>query len=678
MFKFGDIVVALAVIGIVLLIVIPIPNFLMDILLTFNISLSLVILLISMYTKEALQFSIFPSLLLVTTLFRLCLNISSTKLILGKANAGKVIESFGNFVIGNNPIVGIIIFLIIVIIQFMVITKGAERVAEVSARFTLDAMPGKQMAIDADLNSGLISEGEARERRRKIQREADFYGAMDGASKFVKGDAIAGIIITIINLVGGVLIFSLKGMGAMEALDKFGKLTIGDGLVSQIPALLISIASGILVTRSADGESFGKSVSHELFGVSQVLMVASVILLIIGFVPAFPTFPFLIIAVILGCVAYLLVENEKSEKALAITKSNEKKLIAKDSELETISSFQIEPISVEIGYGLIPLVDEGKEDNLINHITAIRRQCANELGIIVNPIRIRDNLQLGPNEYVIKIKGNKVADGSLYINKYLALDPGNSDFEVEGIPTKEPAFGIDAIWIDEGNKERAEINGYTIVEPITVFVTHLKEVIKDNSYDLLGRQEVKQLLDGIKEKYNVVVEELIPNILTLGEVQKVLQNLLKEKVPITDLVTILESLADNGTMTKDIELLTEQVRFALKRTITMNYVNSEGKLDVITIHPDLEELIGNNIQKTMNGSIPVLKPNVITKIFDGLNKVGNESLIKGMEPVILASPKIRAALRNLISFNFPNMAVLSINEIPNDIEIEAVGLVENI
>ena len=676
--KYTELIIAFITVGIIGIIIIPMPSIILDFLLVINISIGIVIMLLTLFTKNVLEFSTFPTLLLITTMFRLSLNISSTRLILSEGDAGNVINAFANFVTGNNYVVGAVIFVIIVIVQIVVVTNGASRVSEVSARFTLDAMPGKQMAIDADLNTGLIDEQTARQRRTDLQREANFYGAMDGASKFVKGDAIAGIIITIINLVGGVLIFSLKGMGAMEALDKFGKLTIGDGLVSQIPALLISIASGILVTRSADGESFGKSVSHELFGVSQVLMVASVILLIIGFVPAFPTFPFLIIAVILGCVAYLLVENEKSEKALAITKSNEKKLIAKDSELETISSFQIEPISVEIGYGLIPLVDEGKEDNLINHITAIRRQCANELGIIVNPIRIRDNLQLGPNEYVIKIKGNKVADGSLYINKYLALDPGNSDFEVEGIPTKEPAFGIDAIWIDEGNKERAEINGYTIVEPITVFVTHLKEVIKDNSYDLLGRQEVKQLLDGIKEKYNVVVEELIPNILTLGEVQKVLQNLLKEKVPITDLVTTLESLADNGTMTKDIELLTEQVRFALKRTITMNYVNSEGKLDVITIHPDLEELIGNNIQKTMNGSIPVLKPNVITKIFDGLNKVGNESLIKGMEPVILASPKIRAALRNLISFNFPNMAVLSINEIPNDIEIEAVGLVENI
>mgnify|MGYP000952643578 FL=1 len=394
--KYTELIIAFITVGIIGIIIIPMPSIILDFLLVINISIGIVIMLLTLFTKNVLEFSTFPTLLLITTMFRLALNISSTRLILSEGDAGNVINAFANFVTGNNYVVGAVIFVIIVIVQIVVVTNGASRVSEVSARFTLDAMPGKQMAIDADLNTGLIDEQTARQRRTDLQREANFYGAMDGASKFVKGDAIAGIIITIINLVGGVLIFSLKGMGAMDALDKFGKLTIGDGLVSQIPALLISIASGILVTRSADGESFGKSVSHELFGVSQVLMVASVILLIIGFVPAFPTFPFLIIAVILGCVAYLLVENEKSEKALAITKSNEKKLIAKDSELETISSFQIEPISVEIGYGLIPLVDEGKEDNLINHITAIRRQCANELGIIINPIRIRDNLHWDP------------------------------------------------------------------------------------------------------------------------------------------------------------------------------------------------------------------------------------------------------------------------------------------
>lgn len=676
--KYTEIIVAFVTVGIIGIIIIPIPSAVLDILLVINISIGVIVMLLTLSTKNVLEFSTFPTLLLITTMFRLALNISSTRLILSDGEAGSVIDAFATFVTGNNYIVGAVIFLIIVIVQMVVVTSGASRVSEVSARFTLDAMPGKQMAIDADLNTGLIDEQTAKMRRVNLQREANFYGAMDGASKFVKGDAVAGIIITIINLVGGILIFSMQGMGVLEALDKFGKLTIGDGLVSQIPALLISIASGILVTRSDDGQSFGKSVTDELFGTSQILMVAAAILLIIAMVPAFPTLPFLIISMIIGSIGYLLNENDKAEVALVASNANATTINDREKEIEGISTFQVEPISLEVGYGLIPLVDEGRDDNLINQITSIRKQCTNELGILVNPIRIRDNLQLAPNDYIIKIKGNKVAGGNIYINRFLALDPGSNDFVLEGIPTKEPAFGIDAMWIDENMKEKADLAGYTIVEPVTVFVTHLKEVIKENSPELLGRQEVKQLLDGIKEKYSVVLDELIPDILSLGEVQKVLQNLLRERVPIYDLVTILESLADNGTMTKDVEILTEHVRRALKRTIVKKYVNNDGKLDVITVHPDLEELIGNNIQRTMAGSMPVLKPNVITKIFDNLKRSNEVSLVNGSEPVILSSPRIRVALRNLISFNFPNIAVLSINEIPNDIEIEAVGLVDNI
>lgn len=678
--KYTELIVAFVTVAIIGIIIIPLPSILLDILLVINISMGVIVLLLTLFTKNVLEFSTFPTLLLISTMFRLSLNISATRLILSYGVAGYVINAFANFVTGNNYVVGAVIYLIIVIVQIVVVTNGSSRVSEVSARFTLDAMPGKQMAIDADLNTGLIDEETAKKRRNNLQREANFYGAMDGASKFVKGDAIAGIIITLINLVGGIVIFSIQGMNIMEALNKFGKLTIGSGLVNLLPGLLISIASGILVTRSDDGQTFGKSVTEDLFGVSQVLMVTAAVLLVIALVPAFPTIPFLLIAVLLGSVGYLLKENEKAEELKAQERESIKQVQQqpREKEVEGVASFQVEPISVEIGYGLISLVDEGRDDNLVSQITAIRRQCAQEMGIIVNPIRIRDNLQLGPNEYIIKIKGNKVAGDAIYINKYLALDPGNSDFKVEGIPTKEPAFGIDALWIDESMKDKAELHGYTIVDPVTVFVTHLKEVIKNNSPDLLGRQEVKQLLEGIKEKYDVVVDELIPDILTLGDVQKVLQNLLRERVPIYDLVTILESLADNGVSTKDIELLTEHVRHALRRTIVRNYLNMEGKLEVITIHPDLEELIGSNIQKTMSGSIPVLKPNVITKIFDNINSTYNECLIKGIDPVILASPRIRVAFRNLISFNFPNMAVFSINEIPNDIEIEAVGLVNNV
>ena len=450
--KYMEVVVAFSIIAILGIIIVPLPSYLLDILLVINISLSIIILLLTLFTKNVLEFSTFPTLLLVTTMFRLSLNISSTRLILSEGNAGHVIDAFANFVTGNNYIVGAVIFMIIVIVQMVVVTSGASRVSEVSARFTLDAMPGKQMAIDADLNTGLIDEQEAKKRRQNLQREADFYGSMDGASKFVKGDAIAGIIITIINLLGGILIFSVKNnMGAMEALDKFGKLTIGGGMVSQIPSLLISIASGILVTRSDDGQSFGKSVSTELFSVSRVIMVSAVVMFIISMVPAFPTIPFLIVSLILFGTGYLLMENEKAEEKLAVVNAEIAMERGESKREDAVVSFQVEPISMEIGYGLIQLVDEGNDDNLMNHITSIRRQCANEMGIMVNPIRIRDNLQLGPNDYIIKIKGNEVARGQIYMNKYLVIDPGTSEFDLEGIKTKEPAFGLDAIWVDSNN-----------------------------------------------------------------------------------------------------------------------------------------------------------------------------------------------------------------------------------
>lgn len=677
--KYSEVIVGFIVVAIVGIILVPMPSILLDLLLVLNISMGVIILLLTLSSTHILQFSTFPTMLLIATMFRLALNISSTRLILRDGNAGYVINAFGEFVTGNNYIVGAVIFLIIVIVQMVVVTSGASRVSEVSARFTLDAMPGKQMAIDADLNTGLIDEETAKRRRSNLQREADFYGAMDGASKFVKGDAIAGVIITIINLLGGIAIFSLQhGVPLLEALEVFGKLTIGDGLVSQIPALLISVGSGILVTRSADGKTFGTSVMAELFSTASVLMVASAVLFLIALVPAFPTPPFMIIALILGVMGYLLNVNEKEEAVREDAAAARQSMANKSSQSEAVTNFQVESISVEIGYGLISLVDEGLDDNLITQITSIRRQLASELGILVNPIRIRDNLQISPNEYMVKIKGNTVAKSEVYLNKYLVLDPGNLDFQLEGIKTKEPAFGMDAVWVEENMKERAELEGLTIVEPSTVFVTHLKETIKKYSPDLLGRQEVKQLLDSIKESYDVVIDELIPDIMTLGEVQKILQNLLREGVPIYDLITILETLADNGRITKDVESLTEQVRHALKRTIVKKHLNYDGRLEVVTVHPDLEDLISSNIQKTMSGSMPVLKPDIITKIFDSITNTVEGALIQGSEPTILTSPRIRTAFRNLISFNFPNVAVLSITEIPNDIEIEAVGLVDNI
>lgn len=674
--NYSEIAVAFFVVAIMGLIMMPMASWILDILLVLNITLGIIILLLTLFTTNVLQFSSFPTLLLITTMFRLGLNISSTRLILSTGDAGDVINAFAEFVTGNNYIVGAVIFIIIVIVQMVVVTSGSSRVSEVSARFTLDAMPGKQMAIDADLNSGLITEEIAKKRRLDLQREADFYGAMDGASKFVKGDAIAGIIITIINLLGGILIFSLKeNIGVMEALDKFGKLTIGDGLVSQVPSLLISVASGILVTRSDTETSFGASVTEEILNFPVVMLISSVVLFIIALVPAFPTIPFFMVSLIVGSLGYILMQEEIKDD---IEKIRENEMISQmelQQKEEVPLKFQVEPIAIEIGYGLIPLVDEGIEGNLTGHITAIRRQCAMEMGILLSPIRIRDNLQLGPNDYTIKIKGNEVARGNVYLDKYMVIDPGTDNFEIEGIETVEPAFGLPALWISEKDKEEVELKGYTVVEPIIVLVTHLKEIIKDHSYELLGRQEVKGLLETIKEDYSVVIDELIPDILTLGEVQKVLQNLLKESVPINDLVTILETLADNGVMTKDPEVLTEYVRSALGRTIVKKYLNFQGVLEVVTINPEIENLIQENTQKTIEGSIPVLKPDVITAIFDNINNTMQSLVSKGLNPVIIASPNVRVAFRNLTYHNFPDIGVLSLNEVPNDINIEAVGMV---
>lgn len=675
--KYAEVFIAFAVVGVIAIIILPMPSFLLDLLLTINLAISMMILILTLFTKSVLEFTIFPSLLLVMTMFRLGLNISSTRLILSVGDAGEVINAFSTFVTGNNYVVGAVIFVIITIVQMVVVTNGAGRVSEVGARFTLDAMPGKQMAIDADLNAGLINEEVAKKRRLDLQREADFYGSMDGASKFVKGDAIAGIIITLINLVGGIIIFSLQGnMTIMESIGHFGKLTIGDGLVSQIPSLLISVASGLIVTRSGGEDSFGKSFTNELFSTWKVMLIGSVVIASIGLIPAFPTIPFVAIGAFIGLGGYLIYENDKDEIVKKVEEKEREKINKFKNVDENVRSYHVEPISIEIGYGLIPLVDEGSDSSLVSHITSIRKQCATEMGILINPIRIRDNLQLEPNTYVMKIKGNEIARGDIYVHKFLVIDPGTQDFDLQGIPTKEPAFGLAALWIDEKDKERADLAGYTIVEPVTVLVTHLKELIRKHAYELLGRQETKALIDELSEKYSVIVEELIPGIMTLGEVQKVLQNLLKENVPITDLVTILETLADNAVSIKDTEILTEHVRHALQRTIVKDYVDQNGELKVLTIDGQLEDLIGSNIHRSMGGSIPVLEPEMITRIFGSIQSAFDEAMMKGYQTVILASPKIRTAFKNLISMTFPHMVVLSLNEVPNDVPIEVVGMVE--
>ena len=668
---------ALGVIGIVAMIILPMHVVLLDILLTFNITLAIVIMLLTLFTTDILQFSSFPTLLLIATLFRLGLNVSSTRLILSQGAAGEVIAAFGGFVTGDNYVVGAILFIIIVVIQFIVITNGAGRVAEVAARFTLDAMPGKQMSIDADLNAGAITDQEARTRRLDLQREADFYGAMDGASKFVKGDAIAGIVIVIINFIGGIAIFvGQKGIPFGEAIQRFGVLTIGDGLVSQVPALLISVASGILVTRSATGVDFGSELSKQLMAVPKVIGIASLVLLGLGLIPALPNLPFLGLAGVTGFLAWFLRE-ESRQKERAERARQAKPAVEIEREPENVVRYiQVESLEIEIGYGLIALADATSGGDLLDRIAAVRRQCATEMGIIVQPIRIRDNLQLPSDRYVFKIRGNEVASGEVLNNHYLVMDPGNDKIELKGKETVEPAFGLPALWVDASQKDKADMLGYTVVDPTTVMVTHLNELIRQHSHELMGRQEVKTLLDMVKEKYGAVVEELIPDLLSLGEVQKVLQNLLKEQVPIRDLVTILETLADFAVTTKDVEILTEYVRHRIGRTIVKPYLNERGGLDVITIHPRIEQEIHENIQKSFQGSFPAIRPELNTGILESLGHLRQESALKQLKPVVLASPRIRGPFKRLIEMAFPDLPVISLNEIPNAIEIEGVGMVK--
>ena len=671
-----DIIVALGVVGIVLMIIIPLPTFILDILLALNISLSVLILLMTLFTKEVLELSIFPTILLVTTLFRLGLNISSTRLILSQGYAGEVIESFGSFVVGGNYVVGVIIFLIIMIVQFMVITNGSGRVSEVSARFTLDAMPGKQMSIDADLNAGIINEKTARQRRKALQQEADFFGSMDGASKFVKGDAIAGIIVTIINVIGGIIIgVVMLNMSFGESIQTYIRLTIGDGLVSQIPALLISTSAGILVTRVASEENFGDLVGKQLTAIPKAITITGVVLLVLGFIPGLPKLAFLVLGA--GClvVGYLLNKDAKEEKESTITGEGEVEEIESNTVEDVSSLVEIEPIEVEIGYGLIPLADESNGGDLLQRIASIRRQCAIEIGIVVQPIRIRDNLQLNPNQYNIKIKGNVVSGYEIMPNMVLCMDPMNQGFDIDGIQTKEPTFGLDAIWINKSDLEEAELRGYTVVDPSTIMITHLLDIIKSNAHELLGRQEVKNMLDAVKEKYSAVVDELVPDLMTLGEVQKVLQNLLREKICIKDRVTILETLADQSRNTKDLELLTEYVRISLSRTICSNLVDESKTMVVATLDIEVENLVANNLQRSINGTYPAVDPETTNKIFRSIQDVVQNIYFNQNIPVIIVSPKIRAPFRKLIEMVFPNLTVLSLNEIPNDIKIKAEGVV---
>ena len=654
-----DIIMAFVVIAIVLMIIIPLPPILLDVLLAFNITVSIVIILLTMFTTEVLQFSVFPTMLLITTLFRLALNISSSRLILKDGYAGEVINAFGGFVVGGNYVVGIIIFLIIVIIQFIVITNGAGRVSEVSARFTLDAMPGKQMSIDADLNAGIIDEHQARDRRKKLQQEADFYGSMDGASKFIKGDAIAGLIITVINILAGIIIgVVMLNMDIATAAQTYTRLTIGDGLVTQVPALLISTASGILVTRSGNDENFGTLVVKQLTGFPKVIAIASVVLLFMAIIPGLPHMSFFILSIACGISAFMLYKDAKEQVIQQIEIEQQEITEIENKEPENVMNLiSVEPMEVEIGYGLIPLADESSGGDLLQRITSVRRQCAIEMGIVVQPIRIRDNLQLKTNEYVIKIRGTVLAKSELMPSMLLCMDPTNGESEIQGIRTMEPSFGLPAIWINKDQREEAEIKGLTVVDPTTVMVTHLTETIKNHSYELLGRQEVKLIVDSVKEKYSTVVEELIPDLLTIGELQKVLQNLLRERVPIKDMVTIMESLADNSRTTKDIEVLTEYVRFSLGRSICNSLIDENRAVTVVTLDPNIEDLIGNNIQKSMQGSFPAIDPDTTGRILNSIKNTLDSVYFHDNQPVVLVSPKIRPAFRRLIEMVFPAVNV---------------------
>ena len=674
--KNTDIIVAFAVLGIVLMIIVPLPSALLDVLLAFNITLSAVVLMITMFTTNVLQLSVFPTLLLVTTLLRLGLNISSTRLILSEGNAGSIIEAFGEFVIGGNYVVGIIIFLIIVIIQFVVITSGAGRVSEVSARFTLDAMPGKQMSIDADLNAGLIDEATARKRREDLQSEADFYGSMDGASKFVKGDAIAGIIITIINIIAGIIIGIMNGMDFLQAGELYTRLTIGDGLVSQVPALLISTASGILVTRSGSSDNFGKTFSKQLTAFPVALGIVSAVMFFLALIPGMPMFPFLLAAVAGGVATYLLIKEEQKTQEQELQRVEEEYTELEKKEPENVMSLiSVEPMEVEIGYGLIPLADESTGGDLLQRIASVRRQCAIEMGIVVQPIRIRDNLQLKTNEYVIKIRGTVIASAELMASMLLCMDPSGENTQIAGIRTVEPTFNLPAVWINKDQREEAEIKGLTVVDPTTVMVTHLTETIKAHSYELLGRQEVQLIVENTKEKYSAVVDELIPDLMTIGELQKILQNLLREKVPIKDMVTIMESLADNSRLTKDLELLTEYVRFSLSRTICNTIVDEDKSITVVTLSAQIEEIVSANTQKSIQGSFPAVDPDTTTRILNSVRDTIDRVYFYNNQPVILVSPNIRPVFRKLIEMVFPHVMVISLNEIPNDVEIKTEGVV---
>ncbi len=677
----SDVLAAVGLISILLIMIIPLPSLLLDIFLSTNITLALLILIISLYLVKPTDFSIFPALLLTTTLFRLSLNVASTRLILlhgdeGPGAAGSVIQSFGQFVVGGNYVVGIVIFVILVLINFLVITKGAGRVAEVAARFTLDAMPGKQMAIDADLNAGLIDDKEARRRREAVAQESAFHGAMDGASKFVQGDAIAGIIITMVNIGAGFIIGVVqKGMPAAEAAANYTILTVGDGLVGQIPALIISTAAGMLVTRSTGDKDFGADLKRQFSQFSMALWVVAGILILFALIPGLPFIPFLLLAIAIAYTAYQLDKNKADEALRQITQQSRPEQKEEKKEENYEEMLHVDMLQLEVGYGLIPYVDANQDGELLTRIQSMRKQFATGAGFIVPAVHIRDNLQLNPNQYTLALKGVPIASSEIIPDHFMAMDPGIVTEQISGISTTEPAFGLPAIWISSDKRDRAQIAGYTVVDCTTVMATHISEVIKQHAHELLGRQEVQELIDNLARHYPKLVEELIPAVLNLGMIMKVLQNLMKEGVSIRDLRTILETMADYAPTTRDTDIITEYVRYALARTIS-NELASNGTIPVITLAKGAEDAIRNSIQHKDTGSFLTLNPSIAQRILDGIGKIIATANFGGNNrPALLAAPQIRPYVRSLTERYFPNLAIISHNEVTPDLKIQSIGVV---
>ncbi len=674
--KKSDIGIALYLLAAVTFFVIPIPNFVLDIMIAFNISIALIVLLNVLFVQEVLDMSFFPTLLLFTTIFRISLNVSSTRLILSTGDPGNVVSTFGSFVGGNNLVIGAIIFLILIIIQFMVINKGSERVAEVSARFTLDAMPGKQMAIDADLNTGAIDDAEAKRRRDKIQEESAFFGAMDGATKYVKGDATAGLIITVINLVGGTVMGMLNnGLPAAEAIQQFGILTIGDGLVSQIPSLLISLSTGILVTKGSKSADFSGVLIRQLFGLPKVLYIVGFAMIVLGVATPLNVVLFLGFGAAFIATAYSMsktIGEEEIEQEVAAEETQAEEIRKPEN---VVSLLQVDPIELEFGYGIIPLADVNQGGDLLDRVVMIRRQIALELGTVVPIIRLRDNIQLNPNQYIIKIKGIQITEGEILFDHYMAMNPGYVEEEITGIPTFEPSFHLPALWITESQRERAESLGYTVVDPPSIIATHLTEIIRSHIAELLTRQDVQNLIDNLKETNPVIVEELVPKLMGLGDVQKVLQNLLSEGVSIRDLLSIFEILADHATTTHDTDVLTEYVRQGLKRAISGRYFTPNEVTQVITVDPKVEQDIMASIKQTEQGAYLTLDPERIKAIIASLEEQVQKLEEMGKTPIVVTSPIVRMYFKGMTDEYIKDLIVVSYNEIDSNVELSSIGMV---